>query len=228
MTWSSSWPFLSFPFLSSFEDTKMSGTTSSSSKGVVVVVGETGGNMIREALSRSEPKRAIHDFQTKNDLNDEASKPILPLLDLHGLSRSEIYEGVLNVLKDDLIRRVETLDDKGQDSLNIERTLKGHWKDIERTLKGHWKDIECTLNGHLKGHWMHIERTAQWMNIRLNRLDLLLDKTFPYVSLPELQAVPMAVLRKHPNVPAQYLQRLSAAPDLYRVRPAIPFLFLLG
>jgi len=35
------------------------------------LVGETGGNFIREALSRSEPKRAIQDFQNKNDLFDK-------------------------------------------------------------------------------------------------------------------------------------------------------------
>eukprot|EP00742_Colponemidia_sp_Colp-10_P006623 GILJ01007097.1.p1 GENE.GILJ01007097.1~~GILJ01007097.1.p1 ORF type:complete len:559 (+),score=89.17 GILJ01007097.1:45-1721(+) len=53
------------------------------------------------------------------------------------------------------------------------------------------------------------------------QLDSLLSETFPYIAIPELQCIPLALLERHPKVPEPFLQKLADARDtsLYKDLP---------
>lgn len=53
----------------------------------------------------------------------------------------------------------------------------------------------------------------------MRSLEALLEQTFPYVSFEELRAVPLAIMRRMPEVPTRFLKKLSANPQLYKVHP---------
>lgn len=44
-----------------------------------------------------------------------------------------------------------------------------------------------------------------------------MEQTFPYISFEELRAVPLAIMKKMPEVPPRFLRRLSENVLLYKV-----------
>eukprot|EP00124_Ichthyophonus_hoferi_P001960 Ihof_evm3s119 gene=Ihof_evmTU3s119 len=50
-------------------------------------------------------------------------------------------------------------------------------------------------------------------------LDDLLHKTFPYIGQHELSAIPMELLRRHPNPPPSLLENISSNPAIYQMCP---------
>lgn len=49
-------------------------------------------------------------------------------------------------------------------------------------------------------------------NLEEAQINRLLDATFPYIQLPELSNIAIAVLERHPKIPVPYLKKLSTAP----------------
>lgn len=71
------------------------------------MIGQIGGAYLRTDLSRRNPTTVIAEFQTQNSLSTNI--PAFPLLDLHGISRSDIYQTIMLQLKDKLLSRVDAL-----------------------------------------------------------------------------------------------------------------------
>lgn len=73
-------------------------------------VGIPGGEFLREALTNcSDPLRAIEEFQEENGILLPSLRPMLPLLDLHGVCRLEFHTSVLDELKERLLQQIENL-----------------------------------------------------------------------------------------------------------------------
>lgn len=73
-------------------------------------VGIPGREFLREALTNcSDPLRAIEEFQEENGILLPSLRPMLPLLDLHGVGRLEFHTSVLEELKERLLQQIENL-----------------------------------------------------------------------------------------------------------------------
>lgn len=73
-------------------------------------VGIPGREFLREALTNcSDPLRAIEEFQEENGILLPSLRPMLPLLDLHGVCRLEFHTSVLEELKERLLQQIENL-----------------------------------------------------------------------------------------------------------------------
>ncbi|GAB6021888.1 hypothetical protein CHUAL_006054 [Chamberlinius hualienensis] len=73
-------------------------------------IGIAGPDFLREALTNcSDPLRAIEDFQLENGILLPSLRPMLPLLDLHGVPRLEFHQSVLEELKQRLISQIQRL-----------------------------------------------------------------------------------------------------------------------
>lgn len=72
-------------------------STSSTATGLEVL-GIPGGNFLREALtSCSDPLQAIEEFQVENGILLPSLRPMMPLLDLHGVKRLDFHISVMEV-----------------------------------------------------------------------------------------------------------------------------------
>lgn len=73
-------------------------------------VGIPGKEYLRESLTNcSDPLRAIEEFQIENGILLPSLRPMLPLLDLHGVRRLEFHLSVLDELKEKLLQQIESL-----------------------------------------------------------------------------------------------------------------------
>ncbi|XP_076344697.1 negative elongation factor B isoform X1 [Tachypleus tridentatus] len=73
-------------------------------------VGIPGKEYLREALTNcSDPQRAIEEFQVENGILLPSLRPMLPLLDLHGVRRLEFHLSVLEELKEKLLQQIDNL-----------------------------------------------------------------------------------------------------------------------
>lgn len=62
------------------------------------VLGIAGGSYLREALtSCSDPLQAIEEFQIENGILLPSLRPMMPLLDLHGVKRLDFHISVMEV-----------------------------------------------------------------------------------------------------------------------------------
>ncbi|CAB4061650.1 COBRA1 [Lepeophtheirus salmonis] len=90
-------------------------TPSSSSEGGFGLeeIGVPGREYLREALtSCTDPLKAIEDFQVENGILLPSLRPMLPLLDLHGIKRLDFHNSVLEDLRERLIVQLEELNSK--------------------------------------------------------------------------------------------------------------------
>lgn len=72
--------------------------------------GIPGKEYLRDSLTNcSDPLRAIEDFQTENGILLPSLRPMLPLLDLHGVKRLDFHFSVLEELREKLITRIEDM-----------------------------------------------------------------------------------------------------------------------
>ena len=75
--------------------TAASGTTTTPG---LEVLGIPGGSYLREALtSCSDPLQAIEEFQVENGILLPSLRPMMPLLDLHGVKRLDFHINVMEV-----------------------------------------------------------------------------------------------------------------------------------
>ena len=71
-------------------------------------IGIPGRDYLREALtSCTDPLKAIEDFQVENGILLPSLRPMLPLLDLHGIKRIDFHNSVLEDLRDKLITQID-------------------------------------------------------------------------------------------------------------------------
>ena len=97
----------------SLTSTSTSGTGSTSASGTsggfgLEEIGIPGREYLREALtSCTDPLKAIEDFQVENGILLPSLRPMLPLLDLHGIKRIDFHNSVLEDLRDKLIAQIE-------------------------------------------------------------------------------------------------------------------------
>ena len=71
-------------------------------------IGIPGRDYLREALtSCTDPLKAIEDFQVENGILLPSLRPMLPLLDLHGIKRIDFHNSVLEDLRDKLIAQID-------------------------------------------------------------------------------------------------------------------------
>ena len=84
-------------------------TTSGTSGGFgLEEIGIPGREYLREALtSCTDPLKAIEDFQVENGILLPSLRPMLPLLDLHGIKRIDFHNSVLEDLRDKLIAQID-------------------------------------------------------------------------------------------------------------------------
>ncbi|XP_054153940.1 negative elongation factor B-like [Oppia nitens] len=72
--------------------------------------GIPGKEYLRDSLTNcADPLKAIEDFQTDNGILLPSLRPMLPLLDLHGVKRQEFHFSVLEELREKLIVRIEDM-----------------------------------------------------------------------------------------------------------------------
>ena len=89
-------------------------------------IGIPGRDYLKEALtSCTDPLKAIEDFQVENGILLPSLRPMLPLLDLHGIKRLDFHNSVLEDLRDKLIGQIK--------QINV--TLKNNPKEKEKKLK---------------------------------------------------------------------------------------------
>ncbi|XP_043207189.1 negative elongation factor B-like [Amphibalanus amphitrite] len=73
-------------------------------------IGIPGKEYLRKALtSCSDPLKAISDFQAENGILLPSLRPMLPLLDLHGVKRFEFHTSVMESLCDKLIQQINDI-----------------------------------------------------------------------------------------------------------------------
>jgi len=73
-------------------------------------IGIPGRDYLREALtSCQDPLKAIEDFQIENGILLPSLRPMLPLLDLHGIKRLDFHNSVLEDLRDKLVAQIAEL-----------------------------------------------------------------------------------------------------------------------
>uniref|UniRef100_A0A1E1XGU6 Putative negative elongation factor b-like protein n=1 Tax=Amblyomma aureolatum TaxID=187763 RepID=A0A1E1XGU6_9ACAR len=73
-------------------------------------VGIPGREFLREALTNcSDPLHAIEEFQEENGILLPSLRPMLPLLDLHGVCRLDFHTSVLEELKERLLQQIDGL-----------------------------------------------------------------------------------------------------------------------
>lgn len=76
-------------------------------------LGIPGPDELREALTNcSDPMKAIDEFQVENGILLPSLRPMLPLLDLHGVPRLEFHQTVLEELRERLVHQVHELGTK--------------------------------------------------------------------------------------------------------------------
>lgn len=76
-----------------------SGTSTSATASGLEVLGIPGGTFLREALtSCSDPLQAIEEFQVENGILLPSLRPMMPLLDLHGVKRLDFHISVMEVV----------------------------------------------------------------------------------------------------------------------------------
>ncbi|XP_050674407.1 negative elongation factor B [Leptidea sinapis] len=86
-------------------------------------VGVPGQTFLRDALtSCTDPLKAIEEFQLENGILLPSLRPMLPLLDLHGVRRLDFHTSVLEELRDKLISHINVLG--GKDGKGNEKKLK--------------------------------------------------------------------------------------------------------
>ena len=74
-------------------------STSTASASGLEVLGIPGGTFLREALtSCSDPLQAIEEFQVENGILLPSLRPMMPLLDLHGVKRLDFHISVMEVV----------------------------------------------------------------------------------------------------------------------------------
>ena len=89
-------------------------------------IGIPGRDYLKEALtSCTDPLKAIEDFQVENGILLPSLRPMLPLLDLHGIKRLDFHNSVLEDLRDKLIGQIK----------QIGINLKNNPKEKEKKLK---------------------------------------------------------------------------------------------
>ncbi|CAG2109526.1 unnamed protein product [Medioppia subpectinata] len=72
--------------------------------------GIPGKEYLRDSLTNcSDPLKAIEDFQTENGILLPSLRPMLPLLDLHGVKRQDFHFSVLEELREKLIIRIDDM-----------------------------------------------------------------------------------------------------------------------
>ncbi|CAK1551475.1 unnamed protein product [Leptosia nina] len=82
-----------------------------------------GQHFLRDALtSCTDPLKAIEEFQLENGILLPSLRPMLPLLDLHGVRRLDFHTSVLEELRDKMIEHINTLGKK--DGKGNEKKLK--------------------------------------------------------------------------------------------------------
>ncbi|CAG0883204.1 unnamed protein product [Darwinula stevensoni] len=70
-------------------------------------IGIPGREFLREALTNcGDPLKAIEEFQMENGILLPSLRPMLPLLDLHGLRRYEFHQSVMEDLREKLLSRI--------------------------------------------------------------------------------------------------------------------------
>lgn len=73
-------------------------------------IGIPGRDYLKEALtSCTDPLKAIEDFQIENGILLPSLRPMLPLLDLHGIKRLDFHNSVLEDLRDKLIGQIKQI-----------------------------------------------------------------------------------------------------------------------
>merc|ERR1719361_1693335 len=89
-------------------------------------IGIPGRDYLKEALtSCTDPLKAIEDFQIENGILLPSLRPMLPLLDLHGLKRLDFHNSVLEDLREKLISQIEAVGNQDRNnSRERERKLK--------------------------------------------------------------------------------------------------------
>ncbi|CAG2055002.1 unnamed protein product [Timema podura] len=76
-------------------------------------VGVPGRNFLRNALtSCTDPLKAIEEFQLENGILLPSLRPMLPLLDLHGVRRLDFHTSVLEELRDRLVQHINEIGQK--------------------------------------------------------------------------------------------------------------------
>lgn len=98
----------------------------SSSKGTgtgLEEAGVPGQSFLRDALtSCTDPLKAIEEFQLENGILLPSLRPMLPLLDLHGVRRLDFHTSVLEELRDKLIAHIN--EPVGKDGKESDKKLK--------------------------------------------------------------------------------------------------------
>lgn len=123
-------------------------------------VGAVGVERLRLELSTSNPREVVKRFHNDHGLKLECdTKPPIEFLDLLGVSRSNIYCGVMTRLREQLVSSIAKLPHE--------------------------------------------------------QLDAILEQTFPFISVDELQVVPFTVLERHPKIPRKFLTQLAANRGVY-------------
>lgn len=76
-------------------------------------IGIPGRDFLREALTNcSDPLKAIEEFQNENEILLPSLRPMLPLLDLHGIPRLDFHMSVMEALRDTLIKKINEIGQK--------------------------------------------------------------------------------------------------------------------
>ena len=89
-------------------------------------IGIPGRDYLKEALtSCTDPLKAIEDFQIENGILLPSLRPMLPLLDLHGLKRLDFHNSVLEDLREKLVAQIESVGNQDRNNpKERERKLK--------------------------------------------------------------------------------------------------------
>ena len=99
-------------------------------------IGIPGRDYLKEALtSCTDPLKAIEDFQIENGILLPSLRPMLPLLDLHGIKRLDFHNSVLEDLREKLIGQIESVSGTGASTSSAATSTGTNSKEREKKLK---------------------------------------------------------------------------------------------
>jgi hypothetical protein len=93
-----------------------------------MLIGNLGGEYIRESLSSRNPGQVIAAVQSQYSLATPI--PALPLLDLHGIERGEVFRTIMVTLRDNLLQSVSTMSQANLDALLTASLPYVHFPDL--------------------------------------------------------------------------------------------------
>lgn len=189
------------------------------------LIGELGRSRIIEALSSSDsPFRAIEEFKVENGLRTPLADvksfyPVLELLDLHGVKRTDLYKQLVSSLLAQVLQRCTSAASASPAAAAAAVGVQGSAGGAKAPAPGAGVGAGAAAVGESGKGAGKAPAAAVLPEMTAKDRERLLKETFPYIGFEELQELPFTLLEQTPVIPKAFLRQLAANPALYATSP---------